>query len=494
MPSQEELREQLATLSTTAEVGREDEPRLSDGPARLFLAFRDRPDVFLRFLRQRCKVKLWSRQEEIFYATFESPEVYVRSGNAVGKTYVAGVVGLSFLFVRQPSKVVYIATKIEQTKRQAWAEFLRLYQRVRQALLLLRPPLHLPEPRAQSVDLVPGQWFATVWGGADADPEAFQGFHAEHLLVVIDEASGVSDAVRAAIGRCLTSSGSRLLAIGNPVRRSGWFYEDQQDPPPFRRVIHVSALESPNVVEGRERIPGLATAAWVERMRLEYGENSPQWQVGVLGEFPEEGEAALFPYAAVQEALRAEARLDRSRVAVGVDVARYGTDATVICVLAGDAVAELRELRGLDTMSVVGAVVDTLRRWEVRRCAVDGTGIGAGVIDRLREQGFWVEEWNSASAPRDRTRFANLKAEVAWSLRERILSGKLRLVEHASLLRDLAAWRYEFTSGGQLRVVDPPRSPDAGDALLIAHWLQGLGREGRTWALGEGTLAGRLEW
>lgn len=466
-----------------------------EGPALIFRAFRDNPEAFLRFLRDRCRVRLWSRQEEVYRTVFETPETYVRSGNAVGKTFVAGVVGCAFLFVRQPSKVVYIATKIEQTKRQAWAEFLRTYQKVRAAFLGMRPPLQLPEPLSQSVDLLPGEWFATVWGGASADPEAFQGFHAEHLLFVVDEASGVSDAVREAVGRCLTSGGSRLLAIGNPVRRAGWFYAHQQENLPFRRVLRISALECPNVVQGREVIPGLATRSWLARMRAEFGEDSPQWQVAVLGEFPEEAESAVFPYSAVQAALELAVEPDPKRVAVGVDVARYGTDSSAICVLAGDAVAELREIRGLDTMAVAGAVLDVLRRWEVRRCAVDGTGIGAGVIDRLREQGVWVEEWVAAAAPMDRGRFANQKAEQVWALRERLLAGRLRLVDHPSLLRDLAAWRYEFDSAGRLRVVDPPKSPDAGDALVIAHWLQGLGAGGeRRWELGEGTLTGRLEW
>lgn len=478
----------MAKVSSGGAAIGNDDPRL-----RFFLGLRDRPDRFLDLLA-RCRLRLWTRQEEVFLSVFENPQTYVRSGNAVGKTFVAGAVGLGFLFVRQPSRVVYIATKIEQTKRQAWAEFLRCYRAVRERLAAMYPPLSLPEPLAQSLDLVPGQWFATVWGGASADPEAFHGFHAEHLLFVIDEASGVDDRVREAVERCLTSEGSRLLALGNPVRRSGWFYDHQQDPPSYRRIIRISALESPNVVTGRTVIPGLATQEWVERVREEHGENSPFWYVSVLGEFPEVAEDALFPFEAVRRAVELALPEDRARVAIGVDVARYGADSSVICILAGDRVAELREIRGLDTMAVTGAVIDAMRRWEVRRCAVDGTGIGAGVIDRLREQGFWIEEWNSAAAPADRARFANLKAEMVWRLRERLVSGRLSIPDHPSLLRDLLAWRYEFDSGGRLRVVDPPKSPDCGDALVIAQWLQGLGQGTRRWEMGQGTLAGHLEW
>lgn len=497
LPSEPSPCEQLKNMGRKAIASKTKRENVIERPGdprlQFFQGLRDCPERFLHVLRT-VRLRLWSRQLDAYYALWETPQVYVRSGNAVGKTFLAGVLGCAFLFVRQPSRVVYIATKIEQTRRQAWSEFLRCYRAIRERLAMMSPPLVLPEPLAQSVDLVPGEWFATVWGGVAATPEAFHGFHAEHLLFVIDEASGVPDPVREAVERCLTTEGSRLLALGNPVRRSGWFYEHQQDPPPYRRVIRISALETPNVIQGRTVVPGLATREWVERIRAEYGEDSPFWQVSVLGEFPQAGDDAIFPFDAIQHALELTVPEDRNRVAIGVDVARYGSDSSVICVLAGDRVAEIREIRGLDTMAVAGAVVDAMRRWEVRRCAVDGTGIGAGVIDRLREMGYWVDEWISGAPPLDRGRFTNVKAEVVWQLRERLLAGRLALVDHPALIRDLSAWRYEFDSSGRLRVVDPPRSPDAGDALAIAHWLQSLGSGAQRWEVGTGTLTGRLEW
>lgn len=447
----------------------------SDPRIEFFRGLRDHPDRFLRLLRDGLGIKLWARQEEIFRAAFEAPEVYVRTGNSTGKTFAAGVIGCGFLFCKQPSKVIYIATKLAQAKRQAWAEFLGVYSRFRALLAGLNPPLYLPEPLTESVTL--GQdWFATVWAGSHTDEEAFHGFHGRSLLVVADEASGIEDPIRNALNRCLTGADNHLLALGNPLKRYGWFYADQQDPPEWRRVIHVSTLDVPNVVEGREIIPGLATRDWVERAREEYGEDSPFWQASILGEFPQEADDALIPWSAIQAAVEREIEPDRRRLAIGVDVARYGSDSSVICVLAGDAVVDLLELRKHDTMSVAGWVLETMRKWDADVVAVDKPGLGGGPIDRLREQGVAVLEWEPGGAPDDKSKFRNRKAEEAWALRKRMMDGELSIPDHERLTGELAGWRYDFDSSGRIRLIDPPKSPDFADALLIAHWAQRQGR------------------
>jgi len=431
------------------------------------------PEWILEKLFPLAGIRLWSRQEEIYRAVFEWPEVYVRTGQACGKTFCAGAVGAAFLISRPRSKVIYVATKLAQAKQQAWGEFLRVYGRLRNILARFEDfPIELPEPGAETVTIEPGQWFATVYTGREADPETFMGFHAPHLLFVVDEASGVSDSVREAIERCLTSKGSRLLAIGNPLRRSGWFYRGFQEDVPWRNTIHISTLESPNIAAGEEIIPGIATREWVERQRAEWGEDSPFWQSSVLGEFPQESEDALIRWSALQEAKDRDLEPDLDRIAIGVDVARGGADSTVICVLAGDVVRELIELRKADLMAVTGRIIEVLRKYEVRHCAVDEVGMGGGVVDRLRELGVTVEGFNAAHKPDNTERFRNLKAEMAWALRERFLKGEIAIPDHPRLVNELAAWRYEFDSSGRIKIIDPAKSPDFADALLIAHWMQ----------------------
>ena len=428
------------------------------------------PDGFLRILPMiGFEHGLWKRQEDIFRSVFDYQQTYVRTGHSTGKTFVAGAIGVAFLIANPQTKVIYIATKLEQVKRQAWSEFMRVYGALRTFLLSGRPIVAtLPEPAAESVNIAQ-DWYATIWAGQAADPEAFRGFHAPHLLIVIDEASGTSDAVRQAVDGCLTSPDNRLLAISNPTRTSGWFYEHQQKGSKHRNCITVSSFECADL-----GIPGLATRDWIERVREDYGEDSPYWQFGVLGQFPQETEDSLIPWGAIQAAIdRWEATPeDPGRRAVGADIARQGQDATVIAHLAGDRVVEMRAFHGRDQVSVTGEIKMLCVANGLRRFGIDASAPGWGPMDVLRREGYEVAEFVSGASPSDKARFANLKAEAAWSLRERFIAGNIAIPPVQELIRDLSGWKYEFISGSKLRVIDPPKSPDYGDALLIAHWTQ----------------------
>ena len=454
-----------------------------------------RPDHFLKILRDQLGIRLWSRQEEIYYSAFEYPQTYVRTGNGVGKTWISGVIGCAFLLCYSPSVVVYIATKREQVKRQAWAHFRGIYNKVRDLFGSMTPPLILPRPLTESVTISEkDNWFATIWSGDEDDPEAFQGFHAPYQIFIVDEASGIKDTVREAIDRNLLSHNNHILATGNPVRRQGWFFRDQMNPPPGLNIIHVSSLESPNVVAGKEIIPGLITKEKIEEWREKYGEHSPFWQVSVLGEFPQSGDDSLIPWEDIEKAVEKPLAPDFRRLAIGVDPARYGGDSTVVCALAGDVVVELVEIRRGDTYKIVSAIESVCNRLGTKRLAIDASAPGWGPMDVLRRKGYRVIEFVSGSSPKDKVRYMNLKAEVGWSLRQRFKDGAISIPNHERLQWELGAWRYQYDTAKRIRIVDPHRSPDFADALLIAHWLQERGTGEGKIEVGTGTLTHSLDW
>lgn len=454
-----------------------------------------RPDRFLKLLRDHLGIKLWSRQEEIYYSVFEHPETYARTANGVGKTFLSGVVGCAFLLCYAPSTVVYIATKREQVKRQAWAEFKGIYNKVRALFGSMTPPLILPRPLTESVTISEkDKWFATIWSGDEDDPEAFQGFHNPFQLFVLDEASGLDDRIREATDRCMISHGNHLLAIGNPVRRTGWFYKDQVRPTPSMNIIHVSALESPNVAEGKEVIPGLITRDKIEKWREKYGEHSPFWQISVLGEFPQEGDDSLIPWDAIAGAIDRPLAPNPRQVAVGVDPAGFGGDSTVVCGLAGDVVVELVEIKKGDPGKIAAAIQGVCNRLGTKRVAIDASAPGWGPAYLLRQKGYRVVDFISSYSPKDKVRYYNLKAEVGWSLRERFIDGAISIPDHERLRWELSSWRYQYDAAKRLRIIDPPKSPDFADALLIAHWLQERGRGDSKIEVGRGTLTSALNW
>ena len=162
-------------------------------------------------------------------------------------------------------------------------------------------------------------------------------------------------------------------------------------------------------------------------------------------------------------------------VVIAVDVARFGSDKSVILVRRGLVVEDLRSYRGLDTMKLVGRVVEAINAWHPQEVAVDEVGIGAGVVDRLREQGHRVRAVNVGRPALDRDHYANLRAEGYWNLRQLFLEGEVGIPADNELVGQLAALRYTFNSVGQvvMESKDEMRhrgvpSPDKADAMMMA--------------------------
>src|SRR5581483_571785 len=147
-------------------------------------------------------------------------------------------------------------------------------------------------------------WFAL--GLSTNEPSRFQGFHATHILLIVDEASGVPQNIFDASEGIVSSQGARILYIGKPTDIEGEFYKSFKLP--HTNKIHISAFDTPNFTQfgitledirtdaWRQKItsdlpaPYLITPEWVYDKYLRWGETSPMWAARVLGEFPEQGE------------------------------------------------------------------------------------------------------------------------------------------------------------------------------------------------------------
>ena len=152
------------------------------------------------------------------------------------------------------------------------------------------------------------------------------------MLIVVDEAEGVEDTIYEAIEAVMTSENCKLLLIGNPTTVSGTFrrafYEDRS----LYHTITISALESPNVKEGRIIKRGLTSRRWVEERKKVWGEENPIYRARVLGEFPDQGDDTLIALSWIEAAVGREvgSPSDTDPVVIAVDVARFGSDKSVI--------------------------------------------------------------------------------------------------------------------------------------------------------------------
>lgn len=429
--------------------------------------------------------KLWSIQAEILQSVRDNPRTAVRSCHGIGKTFTAAMCILWFLYTHPRAIVLSTAPTWRQVEKLIWKEIRSAY---REAVIPLGGNLL---PKTPELHLIHDEWYAA--GLSTNEPDRFQGFHEEHILVVVDEAAGVNKEIFEAIEGILTSSGARLLMIGNPTSIGGAFYDAFTKP--GYKTFHVSAYDTPNftlagiTAEDIARdtwqakvkeipYPRLITPQWVSDRYKAWGEGSYPYQVRVLGNFPQQGEDTLIPLLWIELAMeRWEEEPEGEPVQLGVDVAAYGSDKTVIAVRKGQKVTELQVYSQKNTRETAGLVVNCARENETRKVAVDEIGIGRGVVDSLEEEGFEDAGVNVAERSDDPERFANKRAELWWNMRELLDPDKepISLPPDDELLSELASVKYKLTARGAIQIESKDEmrkrlghSPDRADAVVLA--------------------------
>ena len=423
------------------------------------------------YCRANLGIELWAAQKRIIEALRDHRFVSVRSSNAVGKSFLASCCVPWYLQTRPCGYVVTTAATWKGLEKILWPE---IHRRILNARVTsLRRLGHLLKTEWQ---IAPHYEAFAI---SPQDPEGFGGFRTPYgVLVIVDEASNMPQSKYDAIMGLCSGSASKVLLIGNPLRDSGPFYDS------FRHStwasFRISAFDCPNVIFDREIIPGLATREWVKERRIEWGTDSPAYRSRVLGEFPEDAEHSVITLAEVQAAVdRGEdteiENEEDEPIDLGVDVARFGDDATVLQAVQGKRAFMPVEHWKRDTMQIVGEIVAAIRELNPREVKVDEIGVGGGVVDRLHELGHTnVYGINVGNNPRDTNRFANLRAEGWWMMKEWVESGGI-LPDHKRLIGDLSSCRYEFTSSGKIKIEEKERtkkrlkrSPDNADALMLA--------------------------
>jgi hypothetical protein len=224
------------------------------------------------------------------------------------------------------------------------------------------------------------------------------------------------------------------------------------------------------------------TREWVEERREIWGETHPFWDSRVLGEFPKTSSRGVIPLAWVEraqdDAQRKAAVLEATTLRIprlgGLDVARYGENLCVFFIRRGDAVEHWESWGHTSLMETTGRALALVRKWELQHLIVDAAGLGAGVVDRLLEQGAPVFAYNGGHRAFSPSMYANKRSELWWYLRQRLERQRLWLpTDCPQLVADLLAPQYTLTSAGRIRVETKEKllernvpSPDFADALV----------------------------
>ncbi|AYO30816.1 terminase B [Biomaibacter acetigenes] len=407
-------------------------------------------------------------QAETLQALADYPRVAVRSGHGVGKTALEAWALLWFLFTRPFPKIPCTAPTREQLHDILWAEA---------AKWLERAPALKPYFEWQKTKIVqkqyPERWFATA--RTSNKPENMAGFHEEHLLFIIDEASGVADSIFETIEGALTTSDAKLLMCGNPTKNSGVFHDAFFKDRALYWTRKVSCLDSPRV-----------TQEYAERLKRKYHEDSDVYRVRVLGEFPKAEPDTFIPLDIVEAATMREAEPD-GVLEIGVDVARFGDDETVLAARVGLKLVYLKAYSKQDTMVTAGHVIalakDLMREYGKPKCIVkiDDDGVGGGVTDRLREivreEKLYIDivDCHNGGTPEDQDHYENWGTEAWAHLRDLLQEEQIELINDDDLVGQLTTRKYRITSKGKIALETKEEmkkrglmSPDRADAVVLA--------------------------
>src|SRR5439155_6516448 len=306
-------------------------PTLADpaytAEARAYLALRKRWRAApVLYVRQRFGVDPTPQQATILQALVPpGAKVSVRSGHGIGKSSCAAWAILWHLETHAYSKVPCTAPTAQQLRDILWGELSkwRRHADEQSARRGDHPDLHLSVlfhlTQDRLYDLAAPEWAATARTARKESPEALQGFHAKYLLFVIDEASSIDEAIFEAAEGALSTPGARVLMLGNPTRNSGTFAASYKQHREEYVALHFRSQDSP-----------LVDPSYRERLVRKWGEGSNVVRVRADGEFPRQEDDMLISLELTEPCLTRERVPGEGTRRLGVDVARMGSDRTVL--------------------------------------------------------------------------------------------------------------------------------------------------------------------
>lgn len=400
--------------------------------------------------------------------------------------------------------VVTTAPNFNQVRNIIWRE-------IHQAFATAKMPLWHEPPNKTEFSLGPKRY---AIGLSSNEKERLTGIHAENILIIVTETSGMEDANMDALDTLTAGGNAKTLFISNPTRISGTFYRAFHTDRELYNLIHIPAWDTPNFTElnitkddirsgdwraktakGLPR-PYLITPKWVAEKYIKWGEDSQHWSAYIEAEFPEGDDKRLIPLSLLEAALDADPDSEETPLkSLGVDVARKGANRTVFTLMRGGRVLEQKEIGGSKTTETRDRVVAYIKHHGGSELlvSVDDGGIGGGLVDDLDELGYAPIPFIAGGRAEDPKLFANLLSESYWRLREAFLNHDISIPNHLSTSERLVAQLSKITydpdfgprqvlivhkRGGDGKDVMEQESPDLADSLNIANYAQYAERGG----------------
>ena len=394
--------------------------------------------------------------------------IAVASGHGIGKSALVSMIMDWGMSTCAETRIVCTANTENQLRTKTWPEIAKWVRLGLNADWWSVPAMSMYEKDHEK------SWRADAIPWSVNNTEGFAGLHNEgkRIILIYDEASGIDDLLWEVSEGALTDANTEIiwLAFGNPTQNTGRFREC------FGRYKHLwkrYQIDS-RTVEGTNK-------ALLDEMVATYGEDSDFVKVRVRGVFPDSSALQFISRSSVDAAMaRSPATTGwAGRMAIiGVDVARFGDDQSVIVTRVGrDAVSvPPKRFRGMSTTQLASKVAEHVRELRVLGLRsvlmVDGGGVGGGVVDRLRQLDFDVIEVQFGAKADDSKKYKNKRAEIWGKMRDWLLIGCIPMDQ--DLAAELSSPTYSFTPEDQILLEAKKAmklrglsSPDAADGLAI---------------------------
>ena len=392
----------------------------------------------------------------------ERRRVSIRSGHGVGKTAFEAWTVIWFLICYFPCKVPCTAPTGHQLNDILWAEISKWLRVLRARMPFLGNWLEWTAEKVVLKD-APQECFAVARTSRPENPEALQGFHAENILFLIDEASGVPDEVYQVAEGALSSEGAFVLMAGNPTRTQGYFYDSHHKMRSSWAALHVDGEQCRRV-----------SRQFISDMEKKYGRESSIYKIRVRGIFAGSPDGVI-PLDIIEPAKAREVK-PHGPIRWGLDVARFGDDLTALAKRHGNSLLEkVKVWGGKDTMQTAGLLKLEYDNAKVKPEAIciDVIGLGAGVVDRCKELKLPVIGINVAESPAVQDQYMRLRDELWFRARDWFYGRDVRMVDDEDLIGELTLPTFKVLSTGKKQVESKDEikkraaSPDRADAFCL---------------------------
>lgn len=440
------------------------------------------------YFRDVLGLELWPEQARLVRLVQDHDRVAGKSGRRTGKSTSCAGLAL-WWFDEWDGRAILTSATDRQVNSILWREVTLLRARARRPFdgttigVLARTGMRDGTGRE-------------IIGFTAREGEAMQGFAASAanpLMFIVDEASGVEQAVFDAI-QGNRAGGGKLLLTGNPTKTVGEFFDafhgKQRDLSNPHGVGYVTATLSTEAASAYS-IPGLATPEYIHERAAEWGVDSALYQVHVRGEFAIAEDGRIFTLAALQEAIdRYSDTKAEGPLSIGLDPAGPGGagDESAMAIRRGRKIVGLFAKRGLSEQAHVAWVAGAAREHggsgQRITVVVDRDGpVGWAVLNAFREAlprlGLRIDLVPIRSSDRARRKpqdYERVRDELAANLLAWLKDGGA-LPDDPKLIADLHADSWEYQVTGRLKVTrkdrvreELGRSPDRGDAVKLACW------------------------